>query len=80
MEFFAWPWADGFFGSDTRKFYYAHLSSALTFLPYGTMVDHFQHLVYEKPEMTPAQRHAVVERAPRELYALAKAGRRHRVL
>ena len=23
------------------------------------MVDHFQHIVYEKPEMTPAERHAV---------------------
>ena len=22
------------------------------------MVDHFQHIVYEKPEMTPAERHA----------------------
>ena len=59
MEFFAWPWADGFFGDDTRKFRYSHLAGALTFIPYGTMVDHFQHIVYEKPEMTPAERHAV---------------------
>ena len=59
MEFFAWPWAEGFFGEDTRKFRYSHLAGALTFIPYGTMVDHFQHLVYEKPEMTPAERHAV---------------------
>lgn len=59
MEFFAWPWAEGFFGEDTRKFRYSHLSGALTFIPYGTMVDHFQHIVYEKPEMTPDQRHAV---------------------
>jgi len=59
MEFFAWPWAEGFFGEDTRKFRYSHLAGALTFIPYGTMVDHFQHIVYEKPEMTPAERHAV---------------------
>lgn len=59
MEFFAWPWAEGFFGDDTRKFYYSHLSGALTFIPYGTMVDHFQHVVFEKPYMTPAERHAV---------------------
>jgi len=58
MEFFAWPWAEGFFGKDTRKFYYSHLAGALTFIPYGTMVDHFQHIVYEKPELTPAERHA----------------------
>ena len=59
MEFFAEPWAEGFFGADARKFLYSHLSGALTFIPYGTMVDHFQHVVYEKPEMTPAERHAV---------------------
>lgn len=58
MEFFAWPWADGFFGKDVRKFRYSHLAGALNFIPYGTMVDHFQHIVYEKPELTPAERHA----------------------
>lgn len=57
MEFFAWPWAEGFFGKDTDKFKYSHLASAIKFIPYGTMVDHFQHIVYEKPEMTPRQRH-----------------------
>ena len=59
MEFFAWPWAELFFGPDTSKYMYSHLASALTFIPYGTMVDHFQHEVYEKPQMTPAERHAV---------------------
>ena len=58
MEFFGWKNADGFFGPDAQKFKYSHLSDALTFIPYGTMVDHFQHIVYEKPEMTPAERHA----------------------
>ena len=66
MEFFAWPWSEGFFGPDTAKFHYSHLAAALTFIPYGTMVDHFQHIVYEKPEMTPAERHGVW----RELTAL----------
>ena len=33
MEFFAWPWAEGFFGPDTRKFLYSHLAGALTFIP-----------------------------------------------
>ncbi len=59
MEFFAWPWAEGFFGKDTRKFYYSHLSGSLLFIPYGTMVDHFQHIVFEKPNMTPKERHGV---------------------
>ena len=57
MEFFGWKSAADFFGDDEKKFYYSHLAGALTFIPYGTMVDHFQHVVYEKPEMTPQQRH-----------------------
>ena len=59
MEFFSWPWAKDFFGKDAAKFYYTHLSDALTFIPYGTMVDHYQHIVYERPDMTPEERHSV---------------------
>ncbi|MBQ9642558.1 MAG: M3 family oligoendopeptidase [Lachnospiraceae bacterium] len=59
MEFFGEEWAEDFFGEDARKFRYSHLSGALTFIPYGTMVDHFQHIVYEKSDMTPRQRHDV---------------------
>ena len=62
MEFFAWPWCEGFFGPDTRKYLYSHLAGGVTFIPYGTMVDHFQHLVYENPQMTPADRHATWKR------------------
>ena len=58
MEFFGEAWAEDFFGEDARKFRYSHLAGALTFIPYGTMVDHFQHSVYDHPEMTPAERHA----------------------
>ena len=58
MEFFAEPYAEYFFGDDARKFRFSHLASALTFIPYGTMVDHFQHSVYENPGWTPAERHA----------------------
>ena len=58
MEFFAEGWADDFFGKDAKKYLYSHLAGALKFIPYGTMVDHFQHIVYEKPDMTPAERHA----------------------
>ena len=59
MEFLAWKWLHLFYGDDTDRAKYVHLGSALIFLPYGCMVDHFQHIVYEKPEMTPAERHAV---------------------
>ena len=59
MEFFAWPWAEGFFGDDARKFRYTHLMGALTFIPYGTMVDHFQHIIYQYPEFDAQERHQV---------------------
>jgi len=57
MEFFADTFAGTFFGGDARKYLYAHLADLITFIPYGTQVDHFQHLVYERPDMTPEQRH-----------------------
>jgi M3 family oligoendopeptidase len=58
MEFFTWKWMDLFFKKDTEKYHYSHLGSAIKFIPYGTLVDHFQHEVYNKPNMTPAQRKA----------------------
>ena len=58
MEFFAEKNAEDFFGNDARKFRYSHLAGAMQFIPYGTLVDHFQHSVYEKPDMTPVERHA----------------------
>ena len=58
MEFFAWKSIDDFFGDDARKYRYSHLAESLMFIPYGTMVDHFQHSVFEHPEMTPQERHA----------------------
>ena len=58
MEFFAEAWAEDFFGDDAKKFLYSHLAGALKFIPYGTLVDHFQHEVYARPDMTPRERHA----------------------
>jgi len=49
---------EGFFGPDTEKYYYSHVSDAIKFLPYGASVDEFQEWVYENPEATPAQRRA----------------------
>ena len=58
MEFFAEAFSQEFFGEDAEKYNYSHLADALSFIPYGTMVDHFQHIVYENPELSPAERHA----------------------
>lgn len=56
MEFFAWPYMEHFFGENAEKYKYMHALDALSFLPYGTIVDAFQHIVYENPDMTPDER------------------------
>lgn len=56
LEFITWPWMEKFFEEDASRFRRSHLIGSLTFLPYGTAVDHFQHLVYEKPDATPELR------------------------
>ena len=56
MEFFAWPYAEKFFGKDAEKYKYLHLSDAIEFLPYGITVDEFQHWVYEHPTATHEER------------------------
>lgn len=58
MEFFTWPWMHLFFGEETDKYFFMHLGSGIHFLPYGVAVDEFQHIVYENPDMTPAERNA----------------------
>lgn len=62
MEFFTYPWMELFFKEETEKYKFSHLGGALQFLPYGVLVDHFQHEVYERPEMTPAERKATWRR------------------
>lgn len=56
MEFLTWPWMDSFFKEDTERFKYKHVAGSLSFLPYGACVDHFQHWVYENPNVSPADR------------------------
>lgn len=56
MEFFAWPWIPLFFKEDSEKYYFTHLSGAISFLPYGALVDEFQHEVYKNPHLTPDER------------------------
>lgn len=56
MEFLTAPWHHLFFGKQTDKYELGHCEDALVFIPYGCMVDEFQHRVYENPAMTPEQR------------------------
>lgn len=62
MEFFAHPYSHLFFKQDSEKYHYLHIASALLFLPYGCLVDHFQHEVYNHPQMSPAERKACFRR------------------
>ena len=56
MEFFAHPYSQLFFGDEAAKYHYFHIASSINFLPYGCLVDHFQHEVYANPQMSPDER------------------------
>ena len=56
MEFLTAPWHHLFFGEQTQKYELSHAEDALSFIPYGCLVDHFQYEVYSHPEMTPQER------------------------
>ena len=59
MEFLTSPWHKLFFGGSERtaaKYALSHAQDALTFLPYGCMVDEFQHIVYAQPHLTAEER------------------------
>ena len=66
MELFCYKYIDRFFGERADDYKYSHLSDALTFIPYGTIVDYFQEEVYSHPEMTPAERNALWLKLERE--------------
>ena len=56
MEFFTDPWMKDFFGERGDDFLTMQLEAAVRFVPYGAMVDEFQHTVYEYPQMKPQER------------------------
>lgn len=60
MEFFTEPWYPLFFGAETAQEYTdMHLEDAVIFVPYGCMVDEFQHIIYDNPNLTPKERKQV---------------------
>lgn len=62
MEFFAHPYSSYFFGQDCEKYHFMHIADALLFLPYGCLVDHFQHEIYHNPNMSKSERKATWRR------------------
>jgi M3 family oligoendopeptidase len=59
MEFFAYPWMEGFFGEDADRYRTNHLETAIKYLPYIVAVDEFQHHIYEQPDLSHAERKQV---------------------
>ncbi len=58
MEFFTEPFMERFFGDRAQDYIDMHLMDSICFIPYGCMVDEFQHIVYDNPELTPEERRA----------------------
>ena len=48
-----------FFKEESDKYKFSHLSSAIKFIPYGIVVDEFQHHIYENPNMSKEDRKKV---------------------
>lgn len=59
MEFFTEPWMNLFFGARSADYVDMHFEDSCIFIPYGTMVDEFQDIIYANPELTPKQRDEV---------------------
>ena len=59
LEFLAWPVMNAWFPDDADRYRRNHLARAVLFLPYGLLVDEFQHEVYANPDCGPAGRHAI---------------------
>lgn len=66
MEFFTEQWMDWFFGDKADVYREMHFEDSMMFIPYGCMVDEFQHIVYANPDMTPAQRKEAWSRLEKE--------------
>jgi len=63
LEFLTYPKIGQLVGAtEAARFRRMHLIGALEFLPYGVLVDHFQHEIYANPTATPADRHAIWQR------------------
>lgn len=56
MELFSRKWDSLFFEEDTEKFQLYQLEKAISFIPYGCLVDEFQTTMYENPDLYPEER------------------------
>lgn len=66
MEFLTSPWHHLFFGDATPRYQLQHAEEAVTFIPYGCLVDEFQHHCYDNPNLTPKERNELWAELERE--------------
>jgi M3 family oligoendopeptidase len=59
MEYFIWPWVEKFFGDGGNRYKFEHLSGSINNLCYMACVDEFQHIIYDRPDMSPKERKTV---------------------
>lgn len=59
MEFLTWPFMELFFKKEADKYRYGHLLNSILFIPYGVLVDEFQHIIYDNPQMSKCERLSV---------------------
>ena len=59
MEFFTEPWMEMFFGDRAKDYVDMHFEDSCIFIPYGTMVDEFQDIIYDDPSLDPKTRNQV---------------------
>lgn len=52
MERFIWPWVDRFFEKDSEKYQFSHLTEAFIYMPFVSIVDEFEHFLYDYPSAT----------------------------
>ncbi|MFZ3591810.1 M3 family oligoendopeptidase [Bacillus sp. DJP31] len=56
MERFLLPWMSLFFGEDTTKYKFSHLTEAFYYMPFASAVDEFEYYLYESPEVSIVER------------------------
>lgn len=56
MERLVWPWMDQFFGNDTDKYKFSHLTGAFKYMPLASAIDKFEHFLFTYPNVTIQER------------------------
>ena len=56
MERLVWPWMEQFFGDEVNRYKYEHLTQGIMYMPIASVVDEFEHFLYQYPKATALER------------------------